>query len=218
MLKENLPYRVVGSFYFYSRKEIKDLIAYLRLIHNYKDNVSKYGIMIAPMSTYFQNNDIRNRILGKHTLKYIIHMPDALFSPNASSHTAIAVFETNNPHNNKEVVFYDLKDDGFVLSKNKGRTDKYNKWNSIEQDIIDKLKHPESYDDKNLLKTRIKENDEWVIYDYIETDYENLSENDFVHSIKDNIVFNVKKDMNLLDEDIDEISLLEILNKNLNGN
>ena len=26
MLKENLPYRVVGSFYFYSRKEIKDLI------------------------------------------------------------------------------------------------------------------------------------------------------------------------------------------------
>ena len=34
MLKENLPYRVIGSFYFYSRKEIKDLIAYLRLIHN----------------------------------------------------------------------------------------------------------------------------------------------------------------------------------------
>lgn len=40
MLKENLPYRVIGSFYFYSRKEIKDLIAYLRLIHNPKDNVS----------------------------------------------------------------------------------------------------------------------------------------------------------------------------------
>ena len=30
MLKENLPYRVIGSFYFYSRKEIKDLIAYLK--------------------------------------------------------------------------------------------------------------------------------------------------------------------------------------------
>lgn len=40
MLKENLPYRVIGSFYFYSRKEIKDLIAYLRLIHNSKDNIS----------------------------------------------------------------------------------------------------------------------------------------------------------------------------------
>ena len=39
-LKENLPYRVVGSLYFYARKEIKDLIAYLRLIHNSKDNIS----------------------------------------------------------------------------------------------------------------------------------------------------------------------------------
>ena len=40
MLKENMPYRVIGSFYFYSRKEIKDIIAYLRLIHNSKDNIS----------------------------------------------------------------------------------------------------------------------------------------------------------------------------------
>ena len=39
-LKQNLPFRIVGSFYFYSRKEIKDLLAYLRLIHNPDDNVS----------------------------------------------------------------------------------------------------------------------------------------------------------------------------------
>ena len=48
LLKENLPYRVVGSFYFYSRKEIKDLIAYLRLIHNTKDNVSLVRIINTP--------------------------------------------------------------------------------------------------------------------------------------------------------------------------
>ena len=48
MLKENLPYRVVGSFYFYSRKEIKDLIAYLRLIHNTKDNVSLIRVINTP--------------------------------------------------------------------------------------------------------------------------------------------------------------------------
>ena len=47
-LKENLPYRVVGSFYFYSRKEIKDLIAYLRLIHNSKDNVSLLRVINTP--------------------------------------------------------------------------------------------------------------------------------------------------------------------------
>ncbi len=48
ILKENIPYRVVGSFYFYSRKEIKDLIAYLRLIHNPKDNVSLLRVINTP--------------------------------------------------------------------------------------------------------------------------------------------------------------------------
>ena len=48
MLKENIPYRVVGSFYFYSRKEIKDLMAYLRLIHNSKDNVSLTRVINSP--------------------------------------------------------------------------------------------------------------------------------------------------------------------------
>ncbi len=48
MLKENMPYRVIGSFYFYSRKEIKDLIAYLRLIHNCKDNVSLLRVINTP--------------------------------------------------------------------------------------------------------------------------------------------------------------------------
>ena len=48
MLKENMPYRVIGSFYFYSRKEIKDLIAYLRLIHNSKDNISLLRVINTP--------------------------------------------------------------------------------------------------------------------------------------------------------------------------
>lgn len=48
MLKENVPYKVVGSFYFYNRKEIKDLISYLKLIYNYKDDVSLTRIINVP--------------------------------------------------------------------------------------------------------------------------------------------------------------------------
>ena len=48
LLKENIPYRVVGSFYFYSRKEIKDLIAYLKLIHNSSDNISLTRVINTP--------------------------------------------------------------------------------------------------------------------------------------------------------------------------
>ena len=40
MLKSNIAYRVIGSFYFYNRKEIKDLLCYLRLINNTHDDVS----------------------------------------------------------------------------------------------------------------------------------------------------------------------------------
>ncbi len=47
-LKENLPYKVVGSINFYGRKEIKDLLAYLRLIHNSKDNVSLTRVINTP--------------------------------------------------------------------------------------------------------------------------------------------------------------------------
>lgn len=39
-LSSNIPYRIVGAFAFYSRKEIKDLLAYLKLIYNPKDDVS----------------------------------------------------------------------------------------------------------------------------------------------------------------------------------
>ena len=48
MLKENIPYKVVGSFYFYNRKEIKDLISYLKIIYNSNDDVSLMRIINVP--------------------------------------------------------------------------------------------------------------------------------------------------------------------------
>ena len=48
MLKANFPYKVVGSYYFYSRKEIKNLICYLRLIVNPHDDVSLRRIINVP--------------------------------------------------------------------------------------------------------------------------------------------------------------------------
>ena len=47
-LKANIPYKVVGSYYFYSRKEIKDLICYLRLILNPHDEISLRRVINVP--------------------------------------------------------------------------------------------------------------------------------------------------------------------------
>ncbi|MDP1891335.1 MAG: 3'-5' exonuclease, partial [Gemmatimonadaceae bacterium] len=39
-LYANMPYRVIGAVKFYQRKEVKDVLAYLRLIQNQSDEVS----------------------------------------------------------------------------------------------------------------------------------------------------------------------------------
>jgi DNA helicase-2/ATP-dependent DNA helicase PcrA len=40
LLRFSLPYRIIGGVKFYQRKEIKDAIAYLRLIKNFNDEIS----------------------------------------------------------------------------------------------------------------------------------------------------------------------------------
>ena len=48
LVKANIPYKVFGSFYFYKRKEIKDLLAYLKLIANPSDDVSLERVINEP--------------------------------------------------------------------------------------------------------------------------------------------------------------------------
>lgn len=47
-LKSNIPYKIVGGIKFYDRKEIKDILAYLRLIANPDDEISFARIINMP--------------------------------------------------------------------------------------------------------------------------------------------------------------------------
>ncbi len=47
-LSKGIPYKVFGSYYFYNRKEIKDLISYLRLIYNPHDEISLRRVINTP--------------------------------------------------------------------------------------------------------------------------------------------------------------------------
>jgi DNA helicase II / ATP-dependent DNA helicase PcrA len=47
-IRNNIPYKIVGGLRFYARKEIKDVVAYLRVIHNPKDSVSWERIINVP--------------------------------------------------------------------------------------------------------------------------------------------------------------------------
>ena len=46
--REGIPYKIVGGLKFYERKEIKDIISYLRLIYNFSDNISLRRIINEP--------------------------------------------------------------------------------------------------------------------------------------------------------------------------
>ena len=46
--RENIPYKIIGGLKFYERKEIKDIISYLRLVQNPSDNLSLARIINEP--------------------------------------------------------------------------------------------------------------------------------------------------------------------------
>ncbi|MEN9228735.1 MAG: DNA helicase PcrA [Gloeomargarita sp. GMQP_bins_120] len=63
LVQGNVPYRVVGGVRFYDRKEIKDALAYLRLLINPADNLSFLRVINTP-----------KRGLGKATVDQIVQL------------------------------------------------------------------------------------------------------------------------------------------------
>lgn len=98
MLKNNIPYKVVGSYYFYNRREIKDLICYLRLIYNIKDDVALMRVINSP-----------KRGIGNKTIENIV---------TKANNNLISMFEAI--ESGKELLFKEmilkLKEDSEKLS------------------------------------------------------------------------------------------------------
>jgi DNA helicase-2/ATP-dependent DNA helicase PcrA len=69
-LRASMPYRLVGAQRFYGRREVKDVIAYLRLIHNPNDQVSLNRIISTPP-----------RGIGKKTLDTLHDVARAASTP-----------------------------------------------------------------------------------------------------------------------------------------
>ncbi|HHV63934.1 MAG TPA: DNA helicase PcrA [Peptococcaceae bacterium] len=65
LMKEGIPYRIYSGLKFYERMEIKDILAYLRLIHNPADRMSFARVINVP-----------KRGIGKGTLDKVLEYAD----------------------------------------------------------------------------------------------------------------------------------------------
>lgn len=183
----NPPYGGMDNDRRPTKKEIQFLSRML-------NSCSRYGIIIAPWSTFIQDAEVRSNILAEHTLLYSINMPPSLFQPNASTHTTICVFKTHQPHGENNVVFYDLKDDGFVLHKVRGRTDMFNRWSSeIKPRLLNQVLHtPENSSPtqpERCFAPLNHEKDEWIIQDHLPVDWSDFSASYLEKAIKEYSVF-----------------------------
>ncbi len=70
LIYHNIPYNIVGGFKFYDRQEIKDAIAYLRVIANPADTVSLLRILNTP-----------RRGIGKSTIETFVNATKELDIP-----------------------------------------------------------------------------------------------------------------------------------------
>ncbi len=109
LIAAGVPYRIYGGLKFYDRKEIKDAIAYLKLIHNVDDSQSLRRIINVP-----------KRAIGETTLKYLQEYADqndmSLFS---------AILDVDNISTIKSGTATKLKDFSTLIMKFQEAQPKY---------------------------------------------------------------------------------------------
>lgn len=126
-LKANVPYSVVGSYYFYNRKEIKDLICYLRLILNKDDDLSLRRVINVP-----------KRGIGEATIK---KLEDSARENNTSMFEAIT--------SGKELKFKELIMELIKDSEEMSLTE-------LVDVILDKTGIMKEYEDSNNLENELR--------------------------------------------------------------
>ena len=186
--RENIPYKIIGGLKFYERKEIKDIIAYLRLIQNTNDNLSLRRIINEP-----------KRGIGKTSLDKI----EAI-----SNETGIPMYEIIKRADEFGLnrVFINSREFINVIEELKAKKDDMNISDLIKE-TLRKFRYIKALEDENTIEAenRIENLDEFltVAIEFEEEEAENgLSQ--FLEGIT------LSSDIDDLDADADYVTLMTL--------
>ena len=127
LLKENIPYKVIGSMYFYKRKEIKDLLSYLNVIYNSNDDISLLRVINVP-----------KRGIGAKTIENLSIQADLL---NQSIYSTIEA--------GKELEFKKIIEDIKANKDNMSLTE-------LVDYVLDKSGMRKEFEDENTLDSEVR--------------------------------------------------------------
>lgn len=145
----------------------------------------------------------KEKMLQEHTLDAVFSLPVDIFHPGANANACCMIFNLGTRHENapiKETFFGYFKDDGFIKRKNLGRVEKTKKnstegcWADIESKWLELYRARKTETGLSITK-KVSANDEWLCEAYMETDYSNLSDQDFDQTIKEYYSYLIKSEL-----------------------
>ncbi|NCA67578.1 MAG: ATP-dependent DNA helicase PcrA, partial [Clostridia bacterium] len=188
----NIPFKVFGGYKFFERKEIKDVVAYLKAIVNPRDNEAMLRIINTPKRGI---GDSVLEALTAYCSEREVCLADVLLSPLDNTDFAPSIkkklsifaelfskllFETTNMTIG-EIVRFVIREAGFEMAYNKEDEEDYNKLLNIFELVNSMEKHAD-------------ENKDATLSDYLQsvslmTDTDNIATDDYVtvatvHAVK----------------------------------
>lgn len=120
-INSGIPYKIIGGVRFYERKEIKDVLAYLRIVYNKKDSTSLERIINIPKrgigNKTLENLINKSRSLGLSTVEYLLEKASTEEIDGGEKRFALLISDLKDKSNKLDLVEfinYTLEKTGYV--------------------------------------------------------------------------------------------------------
>ena len=183
----NPPYKTKGS----TTEELEFVLDNLRALEigGTCVAITPLGCAIAVDATSVR---LKTQILKKHTLEAVMSMPIDLFHDSkVNVVTCIMIITAHKPHpSGKETWFGYWRDDGFKITKHKGRIDVHGRWNKTMDKWVKSYRNRDTVNGLSVASV-VGPKDEWCAEAFMETDYTSVTVADFEDEIKKYVAYRI---------------------------